>query len=210
MKKTILFLIAILLIQGVLAWFNVKYVMTEEYFATMFGVSADDSAVEQMVEVSRNPVFQIIQVVFSTVAVFVSILFNALVVFVGYYLFAKQSFLDVFKAVVVATWVAVIKTVTMVVNFIFINPPTSTIETNVVPFSLASFFDINKLDQWMVTPLSAVNIFEVLYILVLSYVLSKNLKQSFGTSSKVVLCSYGLVTLLYIVGLTLFSVYATK
>lgn len=54
------------------------------------------------------------------------------------------------------------------------------------------------------------NIFEVLYILVLSYVLSKNLKQSFGMSSKVVLCSYGLVTLLYIVGLTLFSVYATK
>ncbi len=211
MKKTILLLVGIILVYCILTWLRLEYVMTLENVSVIYEDLLENNksvTVESLYEQAHQ--FAFVSLIIAVLSALIKVLFFALVVYVGYYLFVKQSFLDIIKATVVAETVNVLSNLTAVVNLIWFNPPTSLLDMSVAPFSLASFFDINKLDQWMVTPLSAVNIFEVLYILVLSYVLSKNLKQSFGMSSKVVLCSYGLVTLLYIVGLTLFNVYATK
>lgn len=185
--------------------------MTIDNIAVMYeGLLENNKTVtaEKLYELSH--LISLVNMIITALGALVKVLFFTLVVYVGYYLFAKQSFLDILKATVVAEFVNVLSGAVSVVNHIWFNPPTSQLDVAVAPLSLASFFDINKLDQWMVTPLSAMNIFEVLYILVLSYVLSKNLKQSFGMSSKVVLCSYGVVTLLLIIGSTALTLYATR
>ena len=211
MKKTILLFVGIMLVYVISAWLRLEYVMTIDNFSVMYEELLQHNSnitAEKLYEQSHQ--FEFVTLIITALSALVKVLFFTLVVYVGYYLFAKQSFLDIFKATVVAESVNVLLSVIAVVNLIWFNPPTSLLDMSVAPLSLASFFDINKLDQWMMTPLSAVNIFEVLYILVFSYVLSKNLKQSFGMSSKVVLCSYGLVTLLFIIGSTAFTLYATR
>lgn len=213
MKKTIFYLVCILLISCGIYYLEMEYVMTIDNIAVMYGDMSENSTntantAKEIYEQLQQ--YKIIGLITTFFSVLFKLLFFTLVVYVGYYLFAKQSFLDILKATVVAEFVNVLSRVVLVVNHIWFNPPTSQLDAAVAPLSLASFFDINKLDQWMVTPLSAMNIFEVLYIVVLSYVLSKNLKQSFGMSSKVVLCSYGVVTLLFIIGSTALTLYATR
>lgn len=200
-----------MLIYSALAWLRLEYVMTIDNIAVMYEDLLENNknvTAENLYEQTHQ--YTLVTLIITALSALVKLLFFTLVVYVGYYLFAKQSFLDILKATVVAESVNVLLSLVAVVNLIWFNPPTSQLDAAVAPLSLASFFDINKLDQWMVTPLSAMNIFEVLYIVVLSYVLSKNLKQSFGMSSKVVLCSYGVVTLLFIIGSTALTLYATR
>lgn len=200
MKKT---LICLLLIMGayiVTNWFYLNYVMTPETIEIIYGEGMYDQIHQ----------FSIFGYFLTVISVIIRVVFYALVVYVGYCLFVKQPFMPILQSVVVAEGVNVLAAVMKALNEAFINPPTTLLETEMPVFSLLSFFDINKLDQWMVKPLTAVNIFEVLYILVLSYILSKNLKQSYGTSCKVVLCSCGLVKLLIVIGLTVFTLYATR
>lgn len=200
MKKT---LICLLLIMGayiVTNWFYLNYVMTPETVEVIYGEGMYDQIHQ----------FSIIGYFVTIISAIIRVVFYALVVYVGYCLFAKQSFMPILQSVVVAEGVNVLAAVMKALNGAFINPPTTLLEEKMPIFSLLSFFDVNKLDQWIVTSLATVNIFEVLYILVLSYMLSKNLKQSYGTSCKVVLCSYGLVTLLIVIGSTVFTLYATK
>jgi hypothetical protein len=211
MKKTILLLVGIMLVYVISVWLRLEYVMTIDNIAVMYEDLLENNktvTAENLYEQTHQ--YTLVTLIITALSALVKLLFFTLVVYVGYYLFAKQSFLDILKATVVAESVNVLLSLVAVVNLIWFNPPTSQLDLAVAPLSLASFFDINKLDQWMVTPLSAMNIFEVLYILVLSYVLSKNLKQSFGMSSKVVLCSYGVVTLLLIIGSTALTLYATR
>lgn len=181
-------------------WFYLNYVMTPETVEVIYGEGMYDQIHQ----------FSIIGYFVTIISAIIRVVFYALVVYVGYCLFAKQSFMPILQSVVVAESVNVLAAVMKALNGAFINPPTTLSEEKMPIFSLLSFFDVNKLDQWIVTSLATVNIFEVLYILVLSYMLSKNLKQSYGTSCKVVLCSYGLVTLLIVIGSTVFTLYATK
>lgn len=211
MKKTILLLVGIMLVYVISAWLRLEYVMTIDNIAVMYEDLLENNktvTAENLYEQTHQ--YTPVTLIITALSALVKVLFFTLVVYVGYYLFAKQSFLDILKATVVAEFVNVLFGAVSVVNLIWFNPPTSQLDAAVAPLSLASFFDINKLDQWMVTPLSAMNIFEVLYIVVLSYMLSRNLKQTFGTSCKIVLCSYGVVTLLLIIGFTALTLYATR
>jgi hypothetical protein len=211
MKKTILLLVGIMLVYVISAWLRLEYVMTIDNIAVMYEDLLENNknvTAENLYEQTHQ--YTLVTLIITALSALVKLLFFTLVVYVGYYLFAKQSFLDILKSTVVAESVNVLLSLVAVVNLIWFNPPTSQLDVAVAPFSLASFFDINKLDQWMVTPLSAMNIFEVLYIVVLSYMLSRNLKQTFGTSCKIVLCSYGVVTLLLIIGSTALTLYATR
>ena len=211
MKKTILLLVGIMLVYVISAWLRLEYVMTIDNIAVMYEDLLENNktvTAENLYEKTHQ--YSLVTMIIMALSALVKVLFFTLVVYVGYYLFAKQSFLDILKATVVAESVNVLLSLVAVVNLIWFNPPTSQLDVAVAPLPLASFFDINKLDQWMVTPLSAMNIFEVLYIVVLSYMLSRNLKQTFGTSCKVVLCSYGVVALLLISGSTALTLYATR
>ena len=163
MKKTILLLVGIMLVYVISAWLRLEYVMTIDNIAVMYEDLLENNktvTAENLYEKTHQ--YSLVTMIIMALSALVKVLFFTLVVYVGYYLFAKQSFLDILKATVVAEFVNVLLSVIAVVNLIWFNPPTSLLDMSVAPFSLASFFDINKLDQWMVTPLSAVNIFEVL------------------------------------------------
>ncbi|MCB9426652.1 MAG: hypothetical protein H6584_06445 [Flavobacteriales bacterium] len=59
------------------------------------------------------------------------------------------------------------------------------------PLSLVSLFNIEELELWLQVPLQAFNIFELIYILLLSYFLSKIIHNKFTKSFELVLVSYG-------------------
>ena len=74
------------------------------------------------------------------------------------------------------------------------------------PFSYTNFLDLNKIEPWLIYPLQTVNLFELMYFLVLTYGLWKLIKNKFLISIEITAISYGsglLIWLALIMFLTL-------
>lgn len=74
------------------------------------------------------------------------------------------------------------------------------------PLSLLSIFDVEKLAQWWIYPLQLLNFFELVYWFVLSYGLHMVLKKSVKDMLGVVLSTYGVGLLLWVVLVTFLTV----
>ena len=71
-------------------------------------------------------------------------------------------------------------------------------DLQVQPLSLSNFFDKNSLETFYQYPLSVLNVFEVLYVLVLAWIISDLIGKSFFNSFRVVATSYGVGLLLWV------------
>ncbi|NBC57755.1 MAG: hypothetical protein GVY05_05660 [Bacteroidetes bacterium] len=72
------------------------------------------------------------------------------------------------------------------------------------PLSLLNFADIKKLDQWFIYPFQILNLFEIIYWLILSYGIKKYLKIQFYQAFNVVMMSYGICLFIWIVAVMFF------
>jgi len=210
MKKT-LFILAFLLASYIfLCWFNLNYILTFENISVLYEdiINGDEEMANKLYASFHQ--YGFISVISTIMSIFVKLLFYTSVLYLGYYLVDKKKFSSLVQVVIGAEVVNLFMAISRNINMAYINPPTSIVSLSITPLSLLSFFNVNTLEQWMLVPLSSINIFELLYIITISFSLSRKFKEPFSTSCKTVLMSYGLVTLLYILGATFISLYATK
>ncbi|NBA78875.1 hypothetical protein GOQ04_25205 [Emticicia sp. ODNR4P] len=73
------------------------------------------------------------------------------------------------------------------------------------PLSALQLFDVQKLPSWQVYPLQLMNVFELIYWVLLAYWLKKLLNLSLNKSMEVVASSYGTGLLLWVVFITFLS-----
>lgn len=74
------------------------------------------------------------------------------------------------------------------------------------PLSALSLFNPEDVERWLIYPLQILNLFEVLYCAALAFGLKVVLKQSFSRMLGLVLSSYGLFLLLWIVFITFITI----
>jgi len=79
--------------------------------------------------------------------------------------------------------------------------------SNFISYSSLLIFSTENIEQWIKLPLSAINIFEIAYWLVLSKCVSVQTNNGFGKSFKFVMSSYGVGYLFYIVLLMFLMLY---
>lgn len=72
------------------------------------------------------------------------------------------------------------------------------------PMSLLNFADIDKLEQWFIYPLQILNLFEIIYWLVLAYGIKKMLKIRYYQAFNSVMLSYGVCLFIWIVAVMFF------
>lgn len=134
----------------------------------------------------------------------------SLVVFIGYYLATRQKFGTIFKCAALSQTVFAAMYIVYYSVLFFGGLPECAAGLSTYPLSLASFFDVCKLDMWMLPALSNVNVFEIAYMALLAYLLSKNIKQEYKQSLKMVLYTYGLMLLLIVVCVSAGYVFMTE
>ena len=83
--------------------------------------------------------------------------------------------------------------------FGLIRVPESQIEMQVMPLSLMRFFDPSTIEPWLIYPLNTMNIFEVLYFLMLSSLMAEAIQIKFRKAFDLVFVSYGSGLLLLMV-----------
>lgn len=64
--------------------------------------------------------------------------------------------------------------------------------------SALCFFDLDIIDSWLIIPIGVINVFELIYFLFLSKLLSISLNESYYNSMNFVISTYGFGLILYI------------
>ena len=126
----------------------------------------------------------------------------SLVVYIGYYLATRQKFGTIFKCAALSQTVFAVMYIIYYSLLGFGGLPECAAALSTYPLSLASLFDVCRLDMWMVPTLSYVNVFEIVYMALLAYLLSKSVKQKYKESLKMVLYTYGVLLLLIVVSVS--------
>ncbi|MDI9878355.1 hypothetical protein [Flectobacillus longus] len=131
----------------------------------------------------------------------------ALVLQTGFFFFERKvSFSIIFKAVMLAEIPFLIVPVIKLFWFLFIQTHYTLNDLQYFfPLSALQLFDAQKLPSWQVYPLQLLNVFELIYWVLLAYWLKKLLNLSINKSMEVVASSYGTGLLLWVVFITFLS-----
>ena len=110
------------------------------------------------------------------------------------------EFSKLFHAVILSEFVFSISNFIYLAN-IYINIESVTIENiqNYYPLSLLSFYGVENVnEEWVVYPLTVLNLFQVLYLAIVSFFISRQKKLDFFRILNFVIPSYGFGLLLWI------------
>jgi hypothetical protein len=139
-------------------------------------------------------------VLLNVVFVFIKIIFVATCLYLGLFFFNQNySFKISFNIALKAEIIFVLYTIIRLLWIGFIYTPESIEEMQIMPLSLMHFFDPTKIESWLVYPLNTINVFEVIYIWMLSSLVAVAIKTNFRKAFDLVFVSYGAGLLLLIV-----------
>ena len=111
----------------------------------------------------------------------------------------KFSFKSAFGVALVAEFVFLIPTILKILWFAFIQTNYTLKDLQFFyPLSVLNFFDASIIESWLVYPFQLLNVFEVVYWLVLAKGVQKIIQKDFTPSFEIVLASYGAGLVLWV------------
>ncbi len=119
----------------------------------------------------------------------------------------KGRFKSIFKVVIVAEFVWLIPSLLLIVWFGVIDTTYSFNDIQYFsPLSLLSLFDATSIEPWLLFPLKSLNLFEVIYILVLALGIKTIIKKDYDSALKFTLPVYGSALIVWILFITFLSI----
>jgi hypothetical protein len=182
----------------VLAYISDQFILGDEVYIRSFS----DQTIETILNIRER--YGWLNYVFMPLTLFLKIFFPALCISIGAVLSSLEfKFKTFFKAVLLAEAVFILAQIVYLIN-LSQHLDALTIETslNYFPLSVLSIYGVENVVPWLHYPLQTLNLFEVFYILIISWLLSKQWKPNFIESLNIVLPSYGTGLLLWLVLVT--------
>ncbi|MFA6947140.1 MAG: hypothetical protein WC220_14705 [Pedobacter sp.] len=178
--------------------FSTNYLfLSEGLFYQSFGEQMAVDRIAKMFEMSQK--WQWIGYVFTPIVILIRISFTAICLYIGCFLVnSKIRFKELFKVALIADFVFILAGIAKLVILIFFKNVSKLDDLQFQPLSLMELFHRNSVDKLFVYPFSLINVFELLYWLVLAWLLSGLLEKPFGNSLKRVASSYGTGLLLWV------------
>lgn len=196
-RKILLF---ILLSYLLLIFLNNILLISDELFFNSLGEQLSYERIRDMIEITRQ--YRWIGYVSAPLLILLKLFFIAVVIYTGVILFdykEKISFKQIFRWVVLAEIIFVIAGWVKFAWFYFSSDYTLQDIQYFYPLSAAQFFRPGELYTWLVYPFQVINVFEIAYLFVLAYGLKIFLKEPLEKMLKLVLSSYGVGLLVWVV-----------
>ncbi|MEI6277184.1 MAG: hypothetical protein WCP08_14390 [Prolixibacteraceae bacterium] len=150
-----------------------------------------------MIEISNK--LQWIGYVFISIIVPIRVSFTATCLYIGCFLANSQAhFRELFKVALLADFVFVLSGITKLVILIFFKDVGTLVDLQFQPLSFLELFPQGSMDKLFIYPFSLLSVFELLYWLVLAWLLSGLLEKPFDYSLTRVATSYGTGLFLWI------------
>lgn len=182
-----------------ITFFSSNWIYTDDYFYRNLSTQLPSDTIDAILK--SNDRFWWTGYLLQVVIVLSKVLFAALCIFIGVVLADIEfSFTDLFRSVVMAEFIFIIAQAIFISN-LFVNRSTLTLETtaNYFPLSMLSYLGVENVVPWLHYPLQTLNLFEVAYVLCIAWLLSKQWKPDFVESLNIVIPSYGLGLLVWMV-----------
>lgn len=182
-----LFLFYLLIYLLLSFYFNSK-ILTDLVYMEYYSDKFSETRIYELLDFRKEwfwityPVKMVIQII--------AIQIPAILIYLGLYLGNYEtSYRKVFKVVLISEFIFFIPLLIKIIWFSFY-PVSMEAVRLFAPLSLFSIFDSDNLKEWLYYPFKVLSIFEVLYWILLAFLLSKNLSQSIDSMLKVVLGYY--------------------
>lgn len=199
--QTYIILVSLLL----LITFSIQYLFIEDYlYYQTFGEQITFDQIDKMLQISKNyywlgyvfvPFIILIRVFFTTIFLYIGIFFTNL----------KINFSKIFKIALLADFVFILSGLAKLVILIFFKEVSTLEDLQFTPLSIMELLDYDAVDLLFIYPLSLLNIFELLYFLVLAWLLIGIINEAneerpvnFAKSLQLVTASYGSGLLLWV------------
>lgn len=143
---------------------------------------------------SLNNLWSLISYIAMPVILLIKIYIIASILDIGLFLFSqKTSFSQLLNIVLKAEFIFLVPMLVKFIWFYFFqsNYTLADLE-NFAPFSLMTFWNYKEIEPWYIYPLRTINIFELIYCIILIFLLSKSFNIPKRKSFIIVICSYGL------------------
>ncbi len=188
----------ILSIFGLIIGFSINYLfLSEGLYYQSFGEQLAVDRIAKIIEISQK--WHWIGYLFIPIIVLIRVSFTSICLYIGCFLANSQAhFRELLKVALLADFVFVLAGIVKFVILIFFRDISKLEDLQFQPLSFLELFPRNSVDKLFVYPFSLLSVFELLYWLVLAWLLSVVLEKPFGNSLKRVASSYGTGLLLWV------------
>ena len=145
---------------------------------------------------------------FLIIFLYLKLLIVAAILYVGLLLTDyRQDFKSLFKIALLGEFIFLFQPLLRLIWYGIFQPDYSLQDLqNFVPFSLLGLMDQTSINQVLVYPLTILNILEVVYVVILSQLVSEKIDSGFSVGLKIVLGSYGTGLVLWVLCITFMTV----
>lgn len=188
-----------------LSFFTDQYILSAELYVRSLSGQLSFQSIESFLNLQEN--YQWVGYIFMPLLLLLKMCFAAICISIGIaFLGSDFKFKPIFKATLAAEIVFVGAQIWYTTN-LYVNLSALTLQTlsNYYPLSLLSYFGTEQVVTWLHYPLQTLNLFEIIYVIVISWLLSKKWKPDFVESLSIVFPSYGTGLLLWLALVTFLS-----
>jgi len=196
----------ILLVYLFFAWVSQEFIYSDSLYYRSYSGTMTSQAIERILGFQSR--FWWTAYAFTPILLLSKFLFASICISIGAMLSKFElKFKEIFKTAMLAEGVFILaQAIFMASLYINLNDLTLQNISGYFPLSALSFIGIENANvQWIIYPLQTANLFEVAYMVVIGWLLSKQWKQDFVESLAVVVPSYVTGLLLWLVFVTFIS-----
>ncbi len=197
MSRGVTYLLIIILLYLLLSALDQIFIFTDEFLYRNLSDEFSQSVIEALLT-SENR-FGWVAFVILPIVILVKVLFTTCCISTGAILTGNEfSFNKTFHLATYSELIFLFSQVLFSIT-LFVNRDSLTLDNaaNYFPGSMLSFLGAENVVPWLHYPLQTLNIFEVAYVLLISWLLSKQWKPDFVESLNIVIPSYGIGLILW-------------
>lgn len=189
--NSIIILLFIVFVYMIIGLITSKYIITDQLYYHTLSEQLSYSEIHSILNIRHKYIW--IGYVLIPVLIFIKEGYAALSITIGLILFGVYvNYKTVFKAALIGELVFVFEGIYRVVGLLwFVDIKTTKDITLYSPLSILGLFNKHKVVSWLVYPLHTLNLFELLYCLVVAWMLSKSLDENYTEILSDTIISYG-------------------
>jgi hypothetical protein len=183
--------------------------VSDDLYYDSFGEQLSFEKIKELINIGKQwnwliypilPLVYLVKVFLVTGCIFVGVLLNRY----------EIKFKTILRSVVIAEFIFLVPPIIKIFWFSIIEPNyTITDLQYFFPLSLLSIFEINELPPFLVYPMQALSIFEILYWIILAYEIHSISNESYPRALRFILLTYGSGFFLWLIFIVFLSVSAS-
>lgn len=205
MKNNTLLFFTLLILTFILSYFTKELLNTDELIVNSLAEQFTNEQIQTFLNIREK--WEWVNYVFLPIILLLKIAIIAIILDVGCFFFGKEiKYKKLFNIVVKAEFIFLLVIVFKTIWFYFFQPNYTLQDLQYFyPLSALNFVGYEGLQPWFIYPFQVLNLFELAYWIILAYLIGKELNENTDKGMSIVVSSYGVSLLIWVVGVMFFT-----